>query len=101
MSALISFRSLPAICDADSIVFGDSGCPASACSTLVSRVACELAPRESDARRLDRPVLHVERRRDADDGVVRGALMELRVRRGLDRCELHAGDHLRPTRDRP
>ena len=26
------------------MVFADSGCPVSACSTFVSRVACELAP---------------------------------------------------------
>ena len=35
---------------------------------------------QPDARRLDRAALHVERRRDADDRVVRRALVQLRVR---------------------
>ena len=58
------------------------GCPASACSTLVSRRACERRAGQADARRRDRAAVHLERRRDADDGVVRRALVQLGVGRG-------------------
>ena len=45
-------------------------------------MACDAGAGQADARRRDRAAVHVERRRDADDGEVRRALVQLGVGRG-------------------
>ena len=68
------------------MLLADSGFPASASSTSVRRVACELAPVRPIRADSNRPVAHVQRGRHADDGEMRRALIELGVGGGTSRA---------------
>ena len=84
---------VPAARAAASMVSDDSGFPASACSAPVRRVACELAP-VRPIRADGRCRRHRERRSDANNREVRGALVQLGVGGGFHWLELHRRDDL-------
>ena len=81
---------LPGHLAARSIVAPTAAVPPAPARRSVRRRACDVGAGQPDAGRRDVAAAHVERRRDADDGVVRGALVQLGVGRGSHRRELDA-----------